>query len=251
MDYVPGYQRARNIFRFAFFVQLAIALLAAMGLHVACVALARRARSRRSQVLVMSAMLLVGAVVAVEAWPPAPEMYQLPSLARNTTWLGWLAKDEQSDVRLIFLPLAAGPDVDQLLRTAEWMYFQTQHKRPMANGYGAVVPADYLRLKEALETFPDVAGIAALREAGITHCVVDRSAGATTDPAALEALGLALAVNDRRAGIEIWALPAAAVSQNQTPLNDEAGMTNDVLSKFSFYPGTLRSFVALPHVRDG
>lgn len=205
--YYPGYGHARNVFRFAFFVQLSLVLLAALGVE-GVYRLARR-RSRRRVWRAGSVLMLVGlgVLLAGEAWPPRTGLFAVPSLATQAGWIDCLRNEPQADVRLVCFPLAPGRSAADHEQTTTWMYYQLWHERPLANGYSAVIPDEYVRLEKALAGFPHASGVAALQEAGVTHCLFDAPAGARVDPAALRALGCELSVDDRRAQVQIWRLP--------------------------------------------
>lgn len=212
VEYLPGYGRIRNLFRFAFFVQLAAVLLAAVGLQLLLVA-TRALRGRLWRRGAAGLVVAVGILAVVEAWPPRPELYAPPAPEQHHLWTQWLADDTQRDARVLFWPLAAGRDVWDFVATAEWMYLQTAHGRPMVNGYSAVIPADYLRLEEAMTTFPDQESVAFLRETGVTHCLVD-SAG-RAEPIRREqmsAAGLEWLFEDPRAGLDVWRISAVVLA---------------------------------------
>jgi hypothetical protein len=205
--YYPGYRHVRNVFRFAYFVQLAIALLAALGLE-GVYRLAGRCSDQRAWRCGAVVLLIgLGVMLAGETWPPPPHTFALPSLARHATWIEWLRDEPQADARLVCFPLAPGRSAADHEQTATWMYFQLRHQRPLANGYSASIPEDYLRMESALSHFPDAPGVAALQRMGVTHCLFDALAGAQADPVVLRSLGCELAMDDRRAQVQIWRLP--------------------------------------------
>lgn len=206
----PGFAHLRNLFRFAYFVQLAVVLLAAMGLHGIGTALRRRGRLG----LYAATVWLVGAggVLTLEAWPLEPRMEAWDNKLPETTWVRWLARDEQADVRLVCLPLAPDRSAEAHAQTANWMVCQLWHHRPMVNGYSASIPDEYLAIESALKSFPDRPSIGTLRDAGVTHCLLDLRAGQRLDAAWFEshrlvALGCRLECDDRQQGVQIWRLP--------------------------------------------
>lgn len=203
----PGLAYARNVFRFAFFVQMAVALLAAVGLHGFYVFLKRWKPLRRRRHLVSAAVLGLGILLACEIWPPHPVMYQLPDVTRKTGWISWVRSRQASDARLAFFPLPKNNTATALQPTAEWMYFQTYHGRPMVNGYATFVPNTFRTLQKRLETFPSAEGVEALRAVGATHVVVDRRLEADVHAAAFEDWGMTPACRDQAAGMDIWTLP--------------------------------------------
>ncbi len=208
-DYYPGFGHARNVFRFACFVQIAIALLAAFGVHGVHRFLKRRPFLAQRRFLASTAMLLLGGLLVCEAWPSPPSTYRLPANAAACQWVSWLSDEQQSEVCLAFFPQAADTRATASQPTAEWMYFQSYHARPMINGYSTFVPGTISELNEILASFPSDAGVAALHKAGVTHVAFDQRVGAKVDRPAMETLGLAQVVNDTTAAMEIWQLPQA------------------------------------------
>ncbi len=211
-DYVPGFARARNVCRFAIFLQIAVALLAAIGLHGLQVLVQRRARARTSRLWVSVAVLSLGALLAGEAWPSRPGLYSTPTVVSDSPWISWLRRPEQSSVVLAFFPLPDSAWAPSFQQTTEWMFCQMWHARPMINGYATFQPDDFGRLRGDLLQFPSGQAVAALRELGATHCVIDHPAGAAAAPGTLAALGLECVLDDAAAGIQIWRLPPSPQS---------------------------------------
>lgn len=203
----PGLGRARSVFRFAFFVQLAVVLLAAIGLHGAYLQV-RRWRAwggRKGGPAVM--VLVLGILLTAETWPDRPTMYRLPKAVAESAWVAHLRHELPADACLAFLPLPADNTASALQPTAEWMYCQTRHGLPMVNGYATFVPETFRELQETLESFPDAKGVVALQTLGVTHLVVDRRLKPPVESAALKKLGMDSVFHDRQAHMSIWRIP--------------------------------------------
>ncbi len=206
-DYYPGFGHARNLFRFAFFAQIGIALLAAIGLHELYVRLHHHGLAGRRPRILLAAVSLLGLLLAFEAWPRPPAMYALPAASATTPWIAWLRARPQAGVCLACFPRAENNREASLQPTAEWMYFQTYHARPMINGYSTVMPWTFRKLNETLKSFPNQQGVLALRDAGVTHVLFDRRERPAPGGASLEALEMTQVIDDAAANIEIWSLP--------------------------------------------
>jgi hypothetical protein len=207
----PGFAHVRNMFRFAYFVQLAIVLLAALGVHGIAVA-ACRLSSRYGPRWATAWLLVAGIALAAETWPSEPRLATWNKCLADTTWVEWLARAEQADVRLICFPLAGGQSSKAHAQTATWMACQLWHWRPMVNGYSAWIPTEYLLLEEKLKSFPEPTAIDSLRDAGVTHCLFDsredpHRGGRGHDPSGLVARGFTLECDDRQQDVQIWRLP--------------------------------------------
>jgi hypothetical protein len=57
-------------------------------------------------------------------------------------------------------------------KNAPYVLASTRHWKPIVNGYSGLVPPSYGRHNEGFRLFPEDAGFAALRAAGVTHVVV-------------------------------------------------------------------------------
>lgn len=206
----PGYGHIRNLFRFAYFVQLAVVLLAALGLHG--IATSMRRHHRYGRVGAATWLIVAGGMLTLEAWPAEPRTWDWNNQLQESTWVRWLARGEQADVRLVCLPLAPNRSADAHAETTVWMVCQLWHFRPMVNGYSASIPDEYLAIESALTSFPDRLSVDALHDAGVTHCLLDARAGqpseaTLTEPRRLAALGFRLECDDRQQGVQIWRLP--------------------------------------------
>jgi hypothetical protein len=202
-DYYPGFGRARNLFRFAVFVQLSVVLLATIGVHGLYVQVSRKAGPRRYPRLTAAVVVLTLIALGCETWPARPRLHALPDDATSARWVVWLRDLKQSNVCLAFLPVRTANTAEAAELTGRRMCYQTYHHRPMVNGYSSFVPERAHRLRQQLVGFPDGTSIAALRASDVTHVVIDqREHVAKSSPPA----GVLVALDDRSAGVEIWEL---------------------------------------------
>jgi hypothetical protein len=77
----------------------------------------------------------------------------------------FLQRERQNGSAVIELPMASGFNVF-------YMYWSTRHWRPLVNGYSGYTPRDYDDTVELMDTFPDEASIARLRELNVGHILV-------------------------------------------------------------------------------
>jgi hypothetical protein len=173
----PGLKLARSPFRFCFFVQIAVALLAAGlldGLWVGVRRLAGNWRTwpRRSAVgFVSTVLLLVGLLAAIEVWPAPQRLYDLPRLDQN--WIAWLRGHTDPAAPIVTFPFPEGTGVGDYERTALFMYEQVGYRRPMAEGYSGFFPDDFLNLREKLFDFPAPQVLDELERRGVKTVVID------------------------------------------------------------------------------
>ncbi len=165
---VPGYAQLRSPFRFAVFVELMVALLAAGGLAFI------HARARLPLVWRSLAVLLLGALAAMEIRPTQQHLLPIPNLEAQLPWLAWVESETSPGDALAFLPFPQGRGVEDYMETTQWMFWQMRHRRPMVNGYSGFFPRRFRELKAALEHFPDARSLEHLAKRGVRYCVVLR-----------------------------------------------------------------------------
>jgi hypothetical protein len=156
-SWLPAFRVVRAPARFAIIVLLGMSVLTAFGLA----RIARMAPGR----LVIGA---VGAMLMLEysttpltvQWIPRepPQLY---------TWLSW-------QPRQVTLELPVPRPADLPLHDAFYMYAQTWHWQPLANGYSGHYTQAYLDLLKALVGFPDGRASAAMARTGIERVILHR-----------------------------------------------------------------------------
>lgn len=169
---VPGFASLRSLFRLSVLVQIGIVGLAAFGLHEIVRSLARR-KTQRHLVWVVGTVLAL--LVVGEQWPRGGPIQLLPPADAEPPWLRWVQTLTDKDDVFAFLPFPRGRSTRDYTVTAQWMYWQTAHWRPMVNGYSGYFPASFRQLKRRLRDFPSPQGLAALAERGTRYCVVLRA----------------------------------------------------------------------------
>ncbi len=166
---LPGLAQIRSFFRFAFVAQLAIAGLAAAALE-----LALRRRWRKPAVA-HGAVAALALVTVLEMRPAMGSMQELPPLDLELPWLLWIDESTSTDDVLAFVPFPEGRTSRDYLGTAQWMYWQMRHWRPMVNGYSGFFPSEFRQLKAKMASFPSPESLQALHQAGVRYCVVHRA----------------------------------------------------------------------------
>jgi hypothetical protein len=165
----PGFAQLRSPFRFAVFVQLAVALLAAGGLATLWT------RTRLAIPWRVVLVLGLGGLAALELRPREQALLPLPRAEATLPWLAWVESETRPEDVLAFLPFPRGRTARDYLETTQWMFWQTRHGRPMVNGYSGFFPKPFRELKVALEHFPDAASLELLVNRGVRYCVVLRA----------------------------------------------------------------------------
>ena len=234
---VPGFSQVRSVFRFAWFVQMAVVLLAAQGLHWLVVlgnllhrhrdservqALRanlefltrmilrgkdRRKFERRSHIGIRGTLICLGALLILETLPKRVEMATTPDLEKNTGWLEFVRDETQPGKVILCVPMAASNKVTDFEVTTRWMFFQTVHRKAMINGYSGFFPKHYFDNRRAVRNNMLTAEtLFSLAEQDVDLIVADRRKFPRTDfdLASLETPGVVRVFEDPQAEIDVY-----------------------------------------------
>lgn len=167
----PGLAQVRNVFRFAFFVQMIVVLLAAQALHVLFLSRcgARLGWARAVRVLAS----LLGIAALVETLPSAPHVANVPDAGANAGWIAFVRENTPPGQAIACLPFATADSVAGYEPTTRWMYFGTFHGVPLVNGYSGFFPSGHFRIRAAVNTaLLSEATLRRLYEAGARFLVI-------------------------------------------------------------------------------
>ena len=155
----PGFQFARNLWRFSALAQIFLAPLAAFGI-AACF------RGRGIRQGLPGALLTVAVGLDLLATPiPLLELRENQS---RPEWVQWLT-GSPPQTTVVHIPMPTDVTDDAFERTAFWMDCQIYHGRRIANGYAAYIPSRTALLLQVMPGFPDVESLRALQYFGIDH----------------------------------------------------------------------------------
>jgi hypothetical protein len=207
-DFVPGLDRVRNVFRFAFFVQMAVVLLAAEALHA--VGAYARVWNRRvaSRTLRRVVMPLFALGLALEVLPAEVTLGKAPDATAYRGWVAYVREHASPGRAVACLPMAQGNDAGDFDLTARWMYLATFHGAPLVNGYSGFFPQSDFNLRDVVNaSFPSEESLEWLEMSGTELVVVMRSPdGIGPVPAGQYGrYGLELAYSDL-AGVDVYRL---------------------------------------------
>lgn len=174
-DVVPGFESVRSVYRFAWFVQLTITLLAVEGaalLHEFA-ASTRLASTKKLAFQIVIGVFAIGGLIEI---PPASSIRGgVPDLVRNEKWIGYLREETPTDAVIFCVPAASGTTIADYDHTTRWMYFGLRHDRRLVNGYSGFFPEDYLELRKLIQAeFPSAACLRELVDRDVTYLVVAR-----------------------------------------------------------------------------
>jgi hypothetical protein len=156
---VPPLDSARSLFRFAYFSQLVILLLATFGASIAVRQLRKLATRRASlmwnwankgpgtnkrsaRIVAIAATVFFGGVLVLETPPPGLRLIGVPDSRIDRDWIAVL-KEKEAGEPIVCLPFTEGLSESGLESTARWMLLATRHGRPLLNGYSGFFPASW------------------------------------------------------------------------------------------------------------
>ena len=171
---LPGYGQMRALFRFAVVPQLIATLLAAYGLEACSRGLFRAVRKpARPGLAVLLSTALAFAALADQR-PRMGPIHPLPPLELELGWIDWIERNTPTDSVFAFLPFPGGRTSADYLGTAQWMYWQMRHGRPMVNGYSSFFPKSFRDLKKEVASFPSQSALERLASYGVEYVVAHR-----------------------------------------------------------------------------
>jgi hypothetical protein len=148
--YWPGFAQVRNVFRFAFFVQMSVVILAAQSLHFVQVLIRARCKPIWSARLASLALTLLGIAALVETRVGTTRTLRVPDLAASTRWIDVVRTETPAGRGIACLPFSSGDRVEDYETTARWMYFGTYHKVPQVDGYSGFFPEEHFKLRDSI-----------------------------------------------------------------------------------------------------
>jgi hypothetical protein len=155
---IPGVSGLRVPARFSILVFLALSILAG----AAVMALEKRARPRGRAFLLLLALLPLA-----ETWSTPKGFVEAPVEAPLSE--PFLASATPRNAAVVHLPMPH--DRERIRENAVYMLWSTLHFRPMVNGYSTFTPPSFYEAARALESFPDEASLALLRNRGVEYVV--------------------------------------------------------------------------------
>ncbi len=175
-EYVPGVGQVRNVFRFAYFVQIAVALLAVAGLQDLLLILKARStwRLRRKAATVIA---VACGTLAVAEIPPAPFLLAgAPDLSAHKGWTTFIRENTQPQKGIACFPFASGRKVADFAISTRWMLLGTEHGVPLTNGYSGFFPQSYFNTCDVInDEFPSEKAFEQLAAADVEFLVVYKS----------------------------------------------------------------------------
>lgn len=151
-EHVGLIARIRSPYRFAYFTQITILLLAAYGLGELLRSLGSLFVGRSSTVVQTVVGVIGFAVIAFEVPPEQSLLYYPPHPAHKESWVDFVAKETPQGRSILCLPVASDISETANQRETTWMMYGTIHKIPLLNGYSGFSPPSWSKLRRTLAT---------------------------------------------------------------------------------------------------
>jgi len=158
-EYVPGFSNVRSPFRFATFVHVGLATLAAYAVVLLW---------RRNKI----AAILVTSIAIIETAALPRILTPYPAAAVQQPWVSWLKN--MSAAPLVMIPLPERGASKNYEQTTIAMLQSLEHGKPMVEGYSGFFPKRMSRLRNKLADFPDDKSIKYLQLLGVRYVVIEK-----------------------------------------------------------------------------
>ena len=212
-EFVPGFSQVRSAFRFAYFAQLIVIVLASLGIDVLRRGWRTRLDNRPLRWLRAAVLTVLAAVVAFEIPPAPPRLVGVPDISTERAWTTYLRVHTPPGRAIVCLPFATGHAVQQFDQTTRWMLYGTQHQAPLVNGYSGFFPRSWFLMARMLNRDPFAeATLEMLAEIGVEFVVVQPGLLGDREiaPAPRSRFRLQRVFHDS-SGVEIWQLRSVQV----------------------------------------
>lgn len=179
MNLVPGLSHVRNVFRLAFFVQLATVLLACQALYLLRV-VGRRCRfAKTGRRACWTVLAVLAGLFVFEVVPTAPQLAAAPDESANAGWISFVRDHTPRGRAIACVPFAPGDTAADFDMTTRWMYFATFHEARLVNGYSGFFPLADFELRRIInQAFPSEESLARLAGANVDLVVCQRTTAA-------------------------------------------------------------------------
>lgn len=172
----PGLSQVRNVFRFAYFVQMATVLCGAQGVHALVLLVDRCGISKAWRCLGVILVTSVALLAVADPWPRAPRLGVAPEVTPHQEWIEIIRDQTPPGHGIVCLPFARGNHVVDFEVATRWMFLGTYHHAAMVNGYSGFFPDHYFQIRRAIDTQGLSENVLRqLADDGVEFLVVDRS----------------------------------------------------------------------------
>ena len=192
-EIVPGIERVRSVLRFAFFVQMAGVIFAALGLVGVYRLCGDRVKGSALKLSMQRGVVVLAFVALLDARPPdmvpsieagsagtdsglQSRFAQVVDIEEHQVWVDYIRENTPAGHGIACLPFPPTGRVEDYLRTSELMYLGTFHEVPILNGYTTHFPEHYLSFRKEilLGGFPTVEVLRRLHDKRVKFMIIPK-----------------------------------------------------------------------------
>lgn len=207
-EWAPGFSQVRSAYRFAYFAQLSLVLLAALGLDRLSRCPSVCARRRLVRWLCCGVFVVSCLLIAFEVPPVPVALVDVPDVSADPPWVVFLREHTANNRSAVCLPFADGYSAKDSEPTGRWMLYATRHRVPLVNGYSGFFPKSWFSLVKAFKDHPfGEATLKTLADAGVEYMVIEPRLMRTSEsPQTASGQYRLECVFRDESGVEIWRL---------------------------------------------
>lgn len=175
LDHVPGVDQVRSVYRFAYFVQLSIVLLAVESLAALSI-LAQRPAGKATRIAAKIVLVIIPSLIlAAEVYPEPSGRGGIPQVKQHRTWTTFVRENASPGRPILCLPMSPGSSVSDYDITTRWMCYGLEHGVPMLNGYSGFFPQSYISMRQMVQQqFPSAEVLKEFQRRNVEFLVVVR-----------------------------------------------------------------------------
>ncbi len=151
VNWIPGLGQIRSVFRFLYFYQIGILLLASIALDTLSRVLGKSNHGR----YIFPALYIVGlGVLAFEVCPPRLKPVSVTADADTLAWIRQVKDLSTPNRSVLVLPYARTSEVEDFEQTTRWMVSIMESDLRMVNGYSGFFPRSHYEWQAFLNSKP-------------------------------------------------------------------------------------------------
>lgn len=151
-QHMPGFSQVRNVFRFAYFFQIVVIVLASLGLSQLLELGNRWWAGRGCTKWIGHGMLVaLASLIMFEVPPPTLRLSEVWK-PRSEEWTEFVTSHLQHGNGVLIMPYAQGSSVGDFEVTSRWMVATVLDDIPMINGYSGFFPAAHFELQKLIQS---------------------------------------------------------------------------------------------------
>jgi hypothetical protein len=166
---IPGLGFVASTWRLGILTQMALVILAALGVQRVLrirLLVRRPGHSEPSPLRGLPIVIILALVATLEMFPGSQRVEKTPSYTAWAPVGDWIQENIPEGDAIAFAPVPGNWDRAEYEEIARWMYLQPVFDRPMVNGYALQEPETHQTFVHAMRSFPSAVANEALDSRG-------------------------------------------------------------------------------------